>query len=248
MATIRGLKCIQMKNDVIDYLKHLDWDSFWLNFLVGLIFFILSIPVAIKVIPYFTIRQLRNKNKKYILRKTSYVIQEICEYLSLMPFKDDELHKYQVAIFTSKKDLKNHRFVGLLNINVFNPIVFPKVQLVVADHFKNLSNNEGFELLTREKNRISIFREKLERIIEVHSLHIDENTISNISELCLDIRSFEIEFEFNFAIDDLIEKGVTERGGVFGVMNLAKLYERTLILLKNLIDKKHFETETKLKK
>lgn len=85
--------------------------------------------------------------------------------------------------------------------------------------------NEDFDLLTSEKKKISLFREKLERIIEVHSLHIDENTISNISELCLDIRSFEIEFEFNFTIDDLIEMGVSKQISVFGAMNLAKLYE-----------------------
>jgi hypothetical protein len=230
-----------------EYFIKLDWDAFWLNFFVGLIFFILSIPLAIKLIPYFTIRQLQKKNKKYILRKTSYVIQEICEYLSSMPFKDNELHKYQIAIFTSKSDLKNHRFVGLVNIDILNPIVFPKVQLVVSNHLKSLTINEGFNLLNNEKERISSFREKLERIIEVHSLHLDEAVISNISELCLDIRSFEIQFEFNFAIDDLIEKGFTERIGVFGIMDLAKLYEKILTLLKGLIDKKHFETERKLK-
>jgi hypothetical protein len=230
-----------------EYFINLDWDAFWLNFFVGLIFFILSIPLAIKLIPYFTIRQLQKKNKKYILRKTSYVIQEICEYLSSMPFKDNELHKYQIAIFTAKSDLKNHRFVGLVNIDVLNPIVFPKVQLVVSNHLKSLTINEGFNLLNNEKERISSFREKLERIIEVHSLHLDEAVISNISELCLDIRSFEIQFEFNFAIDDLIEKGFTQRIGVFGIMDLAKLYEKILTLLKGLIDKKHFETERKLK-
>jgi hypothetical protein len=230
-----------------ELLTNIDWDSFWLNFIVGLIFFILSIPLAIKLIPYFIIRQLRKKNKKYILRKTSYVIQEICEYLSSMPFKDEVLHEFQVAIFTNKRDIQFHRFVGLLNINVFNPIVFPKIQIVVSDHLKKLSTNERFELLRREKERITIFREKLERIIEVHSLNIDESIISNISELCLDIRSFEINFEINFAIDDLIEKGLTNRTGVFGTMDLAKLYEKTMLLTKELIDLKHFEIEINLK-
>lgn len=230
------------------FFMNFDWNGFWLNMIVSSLFFILSIPLAIKFIPYFTIRLLKKKNKKYILRKNSAVIQEICEYLNKSPFKDEELSKEQLSIFTPKHDLKNHRFVGLLNINVFNEIVFPKSILTVTKQLQKLPTNEGFELLRKEKERISNLRDRLERIIEVHSLHIDELTISHISEVCLDIRSFEIKFEFNHSLDDLIEKGKTDRIGVFGILEIAELYERILKLLKTLISTKDFEIEIKKNK
>lgn len=49
-----------------------DWNSFWISFVVGLIFFLLSIPLALKYIPQFTVSQLRKKNKKYIIHKNLF--------------------------------------------------------------------------------------------------------------------------------------------------------------------------------
>lgn len=148
---------------ITEFFNNLDWNAFWLNILVSSIFFILSIPIALKFIPYFTIRQLNKKNKKYIVRKLAYVVQEICEYLNYLPFKDNELNKQQMSIFTTKADLKNHRFVGLTNINVFNGIVFPKIILVAMGYFENLNIDDGFHLIKAEKCRIKNFREKLEK-------------------------------------------------------------------------------------
>lgn len=233
---------------MIYFFSNIDMDAFWLNILVGSFFFILSIPLAIVVIPYFTIRQLKRRNKKNIVRKVSSVIQEICEYLNMSPFKDKELNKHQLVINTSKKDLNNYHFIGLINLNIFKEITFPKIIIVVCEKIQGLPIDDGFELIKKEKNRIMILREKLEKIIEVHSLHIDEKTISNISEICLEIRSFEIRFEYNYGIDDLIEKGLAKREGIFGIMELAKLYEKILILLKNLLNKKDFEMEITLNK
>lgn len=199
--------------------------------------------MAIKLIPYFTIKELRKKNKKYIVRKISSVIQEICEYLNCLPFKDKVLNHDQLSIFTTKKDLKNYRFVGLVNINVFNPVSFPKISLVISDHFERLDIENSFELLKIERQRLEVFRLKLESIIDVHSLHIADKTLSEISDLCLDIRTFELRFEYNNAIADLIESGKAVRSGVFGVMDFALINKRILHLLKNLLNNKCFEFE-----
>jgi hypothetical protein len=67
--------------------------------------------------------------------------------------------------------------------------------------------------------------------------------LSEIGDICLDIRTFDIRFEINNAIDDLIESGQAVRPGVFGVMDFAKINERILHLLKNLLDDKSFEYE-----
>jgi hypothetical protein len=228
---------------MIEFFNNFDWNGFWLNVLVSSIFFILSIPLAIKFIPIYTIRQLNKKNKKFIARKISYVIQELCEYLNYSPYSDKELYKEKISIFTTKKDLKNYRFVGLLKINVFNKVNYPKIILMIVEHFKKLPIDEQFELIKKEKERVKDLREKLEKTIEIHSLHLNEKMISEISDLCLDIRSFEIKFKANFGIDDLIEKGIAERKGVFGILEIAKLNERFAVLLKELIQEKYFETE-----
>lgn len=231
-----------------EFFSNIDLNDFWLNVLVSSFFFLLSIPVAIKLIPYFTIKELRKKNKKYIVRKISSIIQEICEYLNSLPFKDKILNLDQLSIFTTKKDLKNYRFVGLVNINVFNPITFPKIILVISEHFEKLDIENSFQLLKEERQRLEVFRLKLESIIDIHSLHIDEKTLSEMGDICLDIRTFEIRFEYNNAIDDLIESGQAVRPGVFAVMDLAKINERILHLLKNLLNDKSFEYEINKKK
>ena len=228
---------------MIEFFNNFDWNGFSLNVLVSSIFFILSIPLAIKFIPIYTIRQLNKKNKKFIARKISYVIQELCEYLNYSPYSNKELYKEKISIFTSKKDLKNYRFVGLLKINVFNKVNYPKIFIMIVEHFKKLPIDEQFELIKKEKERVKDLREKLEKTIEIHSLHLNEKMISEISDLCLDIRSFEIKFKANFGIDDLIEKGIAERKGVFGILEIAKLNERFALLLKELIQEKYFETK-----
>jgi len=226
-----------------DFFCNLDWDSFWLGILTNSIFFLLSIPVAIRVIPFFTIRQLNRKNKNFIVKKISSVIQETCEFITCSPFKDKELNREQISICTRKTDIKNYRFIALVNINVFDKVSFPKIFLVVGNYFEKLSPNESLKILEKEQSRLKEYRLKLEEIISIHSLHVDNNLISQVSNLCLDIRSFELKMDYNYAIDDLIEKGLTERKGVFGVTELGDLYRKTISLLKDLIDEKYFETE-----
>jgi len=228
-----------------DFYNNIDINAFWVNIIISSFFFLLSIPLAIRLIPYFTIKQLRKRNKKYIVRKVASVIQEICEYLNCLPFKDKALNQDQLSIFTKKKDLKNYRFVGLVNINILNPITFPKIILVISEHFEKLDIENSFKLLKIERQKLEAFRLKLESIIDVHSLHIDDKTLSEISDICLDIRSFEIRFEYNNAIDDLIESGKAERPGVFGIMDYAKINERILSLLKNLLVDRNFDFEIK---
>ncbi len=139
--------------------------------------------------------------------------------------------------------MKNYRFVGLVNINVFEEISYHKIKLVVMDYFGKADPDSAYELLKKEKSRIEEFRLKLETIIDIHSLHIDDKTISEISEICLDIRSFELRFKYNDGVDDLIESEKIERQGVFGIPELAELYGKFLILLKNLLSEKNFEIE-----
>jgi hypothetical protein len=210
-----------------------------MNVLVSIIFLI----IASFVLPEIFIRRLKRKNKKYVVKKVSSVIQEVCEFINSLPFKDEELINNRLSIYTAKMDLNNYRFVGLSKINILNPIVFSKIILVAADHFNSFDIDTSFKKIIVEKKKLEVFRLKLESIITIYSLNIDDKIINEISDLCLDIKAFDIRFEINYGIDDLIEKGYANREFVAGIMDIAKIYEKILITFKSLISSDNFETE-----
>ena len=224
-----------------------DWNSFGINIIAGLIFFVLSILVSTWLIPKYTVKLIRKKNKKCSITKIGAVLQELCEFLSDSPYTDEILQFEQISIFTRKKDLKNYRFVALCNINVFNDIVFPKMTIVIYDYYKDRNPNESYKLISDEFNRLKEFRIEIERILMVHSLHIDENIIQKISNLCFDIKALETKYKFNLVYDELIEEikakeeRETERSGVFGLNKIPPIYENLLQLIKELISLKYFE-------
>ena len=125
--------------------------SYLPDILISTGFFILSSIIAIKVVPYFVVREIHKKNRKHIIRKVSSVIQEICDYLNNAPFKDEFLNQEQLAIFTTKKDIKSHRFIGLVNINVtksvFNPALGLFLICIMVVLICKLFNSDSFLLL-----------------------------------------------------------------------------------------------------
>ncbi|WP_179377370.1 hypothetical protein [Winogradskyella wichelsiae] len=224
-----------------------DWNSFWMNFIVSSIFLMISIFISIKLIPHFTVKLLQKKRKKYIVSKISYIIQEFCEFIEKSPFKNKDITSEQLSIFTNKKDLKNHRFIGLIDLNVLKKITHLKVRKLILESFTKMNPEDGLELVKKEKINLENFRTKLESIINYHSMDIDEEIISDVSQLCLEIRTFEIKYRYNHSIDDLIEKGLTKRKGVFGINEISDIYHLTLNLFKKLLELNLIEVEIKKK-
>ncbi len=224
-----------------ELISELKENSLLQNVVVALLFFLLNIPLAVKVIPYFTVKLLKKKNKAFIARKVSAIVQEICEFLFDIPFKDNELNAENISIFTQG----GKRFVGFTNINVYNKIVFPKISLVIHNYFDKLSIEDAFLKLKAHKEKIDNLRLKLEEIVDIHSLHLDENIISHVSNLCLEIRAYDIRFRMNNTIDDLIETGQAKREGIFGIHDLFNIYEMIFQLLQNLTSLNYFEYEIK---
>jgi len=218
-----------------------DWDAFYINILAGLIFFILSILTSIWLIPKFTVRLIKNKNKKYLISKIGTVLQELCDFVSESPFRNKELELEQISVFTKKKDLKNYRFVALCRINVFKKMVYPKMNLVIYDFYNEKNHEESYRLISEEYRRLKLFRLEIERVLTVHSLHIDDDFILKISNLCLDIKALETKFKTNLIYDELLKETNSERKGVFGIHELTKIYENLLTLIKDLINLKYFE-------
>jgi len=230
----------------IDYFIF-DWNSFWINIIAGLIFFVLSILVSTWLIPKYTVRLIRKKNKKYSITKIGAVLQEFCEFLSNTPYRDKILRYEQVSVFTRKKDINNYRFVALCSINVFNDIVFPRMTQVIYNYYEGRNPNDSYKLISDEFNRLKEFRIEIERVLMVHSLHIDENIIQKISNLCFDIKALETKYKFNLYYDELIEEIEakedikTERSGVFGLNEIPPIYKNLLQLIKELIGLNYFE-------
>jgi len=157
-----------------------DWNSFWINIIAGLIFFVLSILVSTWLIPKYTVRLIRKKNKKYSITKIGAVLQELCEFLSDSPYRDESLYSQQISVCSRKKDIDNYRFIALCCINVYNDIVFPKMIIAIHNYYDDRNQNELYKLVSEELNRLKEFRIEIERILMVHSLHIDENIIQKI--------------------------------------------------------------------
>ena len=187
-----------------------DLNSFWINIIAGLFFFVLSIIVSIWLIPKCTVRLIRKKNETFLATKISAILQELCNFLTEAPFRNKILNYERIAIFTKKyekgKISKNHKFVALCIINVFNKIVFPRMTIVIYEYYKGKNPDEKYKLITEEYNRLRNFRLEIERILSVHSLHIDDTIVQKISNLCFDIKLLEIKFKDNLLYDELLEK------------------------------------------
>lgn len=211
--------------------------------MAGLVFFILSIPLAIWIIPEFTVRLIRRKNKKYLRLKLSAILQELCEFITESQYRDNELNREHLAITTKKSDLKNFKFVGLSSINVFNKIVYPKMSLVIYNFHRQITPDESYKHLKEEYNRLKLFRTDIERILAAHSLHLDEDIISKISILCMNIRKHEIAFKTNVVYDNLLNETDETRTGIFGLNEVPKIYETILLLTKDIINSGYFEYE-----
>jgi hypothetical protein len=164
------------------------------------------------------------------------------------PYHDGVLNSEQISVFTKKKDLKNYRFVAICPVNVFNKIVYPKMTLVIYDYFIGKNPNDSYKLFSEEYDRLKAFRLEIERILAVHSLHMDDEIILKISNLCFDIKSLESDHKSNLVYDDLLVQLGSERSGFFGKSKLPKIYENLLLLTKELISLNYFEYNIEVKK
>lgn len=230
-----------------DFFLNFDWNSFLMNSLVSIIFLAISIIISILVIPHYTIKLLKKKRKKFISTKISYIIQEFCEFIENTPFKNEELTSEQLSIYTTKKDLNNYQFIGIIDLNLFQEITHLRIKKLILESLNGLNPDEDFGIITEEKNRLDSLKDKLETIISFHSLDIDEEIISEVSQLCIKIRAFEIKYKYNNSIDDLIIQGDTKRTVVFGALEISNIYKLILELFVKLLNLKLIDVQIEKK-
>ena len=195
----------------------------------------------------FFLKRQKKKRKKFISTKISYIIQEFCEFIENTPFKNEELTSEQLSIYTTKKDLNNYQFIGIIDLNLFQEITHLRIKTLILESLNGLNPDEDFDIITEEKNRLDSLKDKLETIISFHSLDIDEEIISEVSQLCIKIRAFEIKYKYNNSIDDLIVQGDTKRTVVFGALEISNIYKLILELFVKLLNLKLIDVQIEKK-
>jgi hypothetical protein len=168
-------------------------------------------------------------------------VRELCEFLISSQFRDKELNQEHISIFSGKRGSKNYAFVGLCPMNVFSPITYPKIKIVIHEFFEKLDPDKAYTELSQEYSRLKNFRKEIETLLTAHSLYLDDDLALRISDLCSDLRGQEINFLVNYEYQDLLEKTQNKRTGVFGVGELFDIYEKILLLIRDLTKLKNFE-------
>ncbi|MDK2771119.1 MAG: hypothetical protein KYX68_02645 [Flavobacterium sp.] len=220
-----------------------EWDSFWMNVLVSFIFLIIGTIISVKLIPYFTLKLIHKKRRKFIFNKVSFLIQEFCDFLEGNPFVKPELKNESLVIYTSKKDLKNHQFIGLIRYNVLEEITLLEINLEIFQSFNILSPEDKLKKIEIENNKLILLRNKLETLLDLYALDISESILLEISDLCIKIRVFERKLKYNHTVDNLIEKGIMNRTAVFGVKELSEIYKLILTITKKLLELDFIDVE-----
>ena len=218
----------------------IDWNSFWINIYAGGIYFILGILFSIWLIPIFTLKLIRRKNRRFLKSKISFAIVSICDFLNKMPpeFRvNDEV--CTIGIQNPKyPDVDD--FVAILKPNLFKPTA---VEQLYVNILKSISRSESIdrrELMQDELSRVKELRESLEQITGLHSTTLEDKIINEISQLCLEIRMVERNNEFNKTHEHL----TGEKEGIHGLNNIKEVYEKAFNLLKNLISQRKYKYKT----
>lgn len=217
----------------------MDWESFWINIYAGSIYFALGILVSVWLIPIFTIRLIKQKNKRFLRTKISYAISSICAFLNQMP---PEYRVSEEVCFIRSKNLKYpeiNDFVAMLKPDLFKPVAPEQLYVNIL---KSVTENESidrYELMRDELKRIKELRESLEELTGLHSNTLQDEIINEISQLCLEIRIVEKNSKGNETHEYL----TGEKEGIHGLGKMKGVYEKSFELLKNLVVQPGFSIE-----
>nr|WP_320000074.1 hypothetical protein [uncultured Draconibacterium sp.] len=223
-----------------------DWNSFWNNVIVSLIFLTLSIVISIKLIPFYTLKLLRKKRKPFITSKISILLLELCEFFEKNTFKTKEICEENLFIYSiNKRTDKN--LIGLIAYNITDKKVAKKIDNLIV---KSVNRNDIENSLKKLENEFKIIIQlkiKLESFLNIHTLDIDTEYLFLISDLCTKIRAFEIKFNRNYNSKDLFDNGLMKRYDIDGISELRASYkliiDLTIFLLGNENIEYHIEKE-----
>lgn len=208
----------------------MDWNSFWVNIWAGSIYFVLGILFSIWLIPKFTIRLLKKRNIIHFRTKITFILSELCDFLNHMP-KDFKVNDDSTTFMVkNKKHPDLFDFVAILKPNVLKPVAPEQLKVNILKSITKSSGEKRHDFVKSELTRLKPLQHSLENILSTHSLNIDDSLISNISSLCIAIRTMENKFRFNATHEEL----TGEKEGISGAGELDKIYDRMIDLLRML--------------
>lgn len=214
-----------------------DWPSIRSNLISELVFFIF---VAI-TIPPLTVWWIKRRNRKSLVLKFSHILLELCEFLSYTNYRDKELNGERIHIFTKRVQIKEYKFVAISIFNVFSPLIYPQIFLVINEVHKSKTVAESFRVLKLELAQMRELRIAIEQILSAHSLYLDEVLQLEISELCLAIRKLELRNKDNENFDELSRATGSEMTGVFGIKEVNEIYQAIFRLIRSILERNYFD-------
>ena len=221
-----------------------DWASIRSNLISEALFFLLTLIT----IPAITLYVIKWKNRKFLVLKFSHILLEFCDFLSYTNYRDKELNSEHINIFTKRSNIKEYKFVAISIINVFSPIVYPKILLVIHEVHNKGSVEDSYLILKNELSRLKELRIEIEQVLSAHSLHLDEKTLLKISRLCFQIRKLELTHKNNESFDELSRSTGSDMTGVFGVAEIVEIYKSIFNLIKDILDQNYFDFSVEKKK
>lgn len=212
-------------------------EAFWINMIAGGIFFLLGLLVSIWLIPHFTIRLIRKRNKNYLKQKVSFAIEELCDFFSSMPHQFTPNQLARPIYSANLKYPKHNDFITWLKPDLFEEIALLAMSKNILEAIRNMNSKEKHELVENEIIRLEQLRNSLENIVGIHSNALEDDIINGVSQLCLDIR---IVIRKHKRDDALFEELLNHKEGIFGASHLKTVYENAFGLLKRLVQQPGF--------
>lgn len=219
-----------------------DCNSFWVNVIAGLPYFVLGVILTIYFIPKITVSRLRKQNKEEWLYILSNVVLELSFFLQKSPYRHNEEKKLYVY---AKTKSPIPEIITVLPGDVRSEIYFLKFKTKVLNYFKGESSQELMQRIEKENLRVSKLRIELEKILSSHSVIVDTELISQISKLSLAIRRHEISFSDNLMYKKLIQNTGKQREGIFGHLEIVDVVEKVFQVLNKITTTKDFIFTTK---
>ena len=207
-------------------------ESFWINILAGIVFFVLSVWL----VPKYTLRLIRKRNKKFLKQKISFAIQELCEFFNRMPPSFIPNESGCVVYAANIKYPKYDDFVALFKSDLFKPAAYEELLLNVLKTIQDMDSTSRHELIESEISRLNSLQGELESMVGIHANALQEEIVNEISHLCLDIRITIKKHKDDHLFAELLK----QNEGTFGASHLKDVYASAFSLLKNLVKQDGF--------
>ncbi|MCG8183088.1 hypothetical protein [Tenacibaculum piscium] len=217
-----------------------DWDSFWINVIVSTIFLIISLWISTKLIPLFTLKLIEKKRRPFVVSKISILLLELCEFFEKNAFRTTEICKENIYIYTNYQKL-DKELIGSIICNITDKDIERAIDKeIIRSEYQN-GIEEGLKKIKKEHDKIVQLKYKLESFINTHTLDIDTEYLTTISDVCLKIRAFEIKFNRNYNSKELFDKGLIKRHNIEGIRELRNSYKLIIQLSILLLENKNIE-------